>query len=183
MSGVKRTAYHREWCRKHPGYKTADSRLRALFRPAKRPFFREILGVKVRVNLLAWFLGIPLALFCLPAHAQERKAFTVPFHDVKSLIVLDAQVNGKKVALVLDTGAMQTQLDRKAAGQSATYSILYVDLQMGNYRARSFRILATDLQRILRDIPTADGILGQDWLRSFRAVRIDYKAHTVTLED
>jgi hypothetical protein len=24
-----------------------------MFRPAKRPFFREILGVKVRVNLLA----------------------------------------------------------------------------------------------------------------------------------
>jgi hypothetical protein len=49
---VKRTAYHREWRRKHPGYKTADSRKRALFRPAKRPFFREILGVRARVNLL-----------------------------------------------------------------------------------------------------------------------------------
>jgi len=50
---VDRRLYHREWVKKHPGYKTADSRLRALFRPAKRPFFREILGVKARVNLLA----------------------------------------------------------------------------------------------------------------------------------
>ena len=50
---MSRLLYHREWVKKHPGYKTADSRLRALFRPAKRPFFREILGVKVRVNLLA----------------------------------------------------------------------------------------------------------------------------------
>jgi hypothetical protein len=49
---VDRLLYHREWAKKHPGYKTADSRLRALFRSA-RPFFREILGVKVRVNLLA----------------------------------------------------------------------------------------------------------------------------------
>jgi hypothetical protein len=50
---MSRLLYHREWVKKHPGYKTADSRLRALFRPAKRPFFREILGVKARVNLLA----------------------------------------------------------------------------------------------------------------------------------
>lgn len=50
---MSRLLYHREWAKRHPGYKTADSRLRALFRPAKRPFFREILGVKVRVNLLA----------------------------------------------------------------------------------------------------------------------------------
>jgi hypothetical protein len=49
---LDRLLYHREWAKKHPGYKTADSRLRALFRSA-RPFFREILGVKVRVNLLA----------------------------------------------------------------------------------------------------------------------------------
>jgi hypothetical protein len=55
-SKMSRLLYHREWVKKHPGYKTADSRLRALFRPAKRPFFREILGVKVRVNLLAGML-------------------------------------------------------------------------------------------------------------------------------
>ena len=53
LDEVSRRLYHREWAKRHPGYKTADSRLRALFRPAKRPFFREILGVKVRVNLLA----------------------------------------------------------------------------------------------------------------------------------
>ena len=53
---MKRTTYHREWAKKHPGYKTAYSRKRALFRPAKRPFLREILGVKVRVNLLARML-------------------------------------------------------------------------------------------------------------------------------
>jgi hypothetical protein len=50
---MSRLLYHREWAKKHPGYKTAYSRKKALFQPAKRPFFREILGVKVRVNLLA----------------------------------------------------------------------------------------------------------------------------------
>ena len=52
---MKRTTYHREWAKKHPGYKAADSRRRALFRPAKRAFYRQILGVKARVNLLATF--------------------------------------------------------------------------------------------------------------------------------
>jgi hypothetical protein len=47
--------YHCEWAKKHHGYKTADSRLiiGLCSGRAKRPFFREILGVKVRVNLLA----------------------------------------------------------------------------------------------------------------------------------
>ena len=53
---MSRLLYHRKWSRVHPGYKTADSRLRALFRPAKRAYFREILGVKARVNLLAGVL-------------------------------------------------------------------------------------------------------------------------------
>jgi hypothetical protein len=63
---MSRLLYHREWVKKHPGYKTADSRLRALFRPAKRPFFREILGVKVRVNLLAKYNA---------AHPVPRRGF------------------------------------------------------------------------------------------------------------
>jgi len=49
---MKRTAYHREWVRKHPGYKAADSRRRAIFKPSRRAFYRELLGIRVRVNLL-----------------------------------------------------------------------------------------------------------------------------------
>jgi hypothetical protein len=50
---VKRTAYLRSWFAAHPGYKAAEARRRALFKPAKRAFYREILGIRVRVNLLA----------------------------------------------------------------------------------------------------------------------------------
>ena len=53
---MSRLLYHREWAKKHPGYKTTDSRLRALFKPSRRAFYQEILGVRVRVNL------IPLAI-------------------------------------------------------------------------------------------------------------------------
>ena len=49
---MSRKLYHREWIARHEGYKTACSRRKALFTPAKRPFYKECLGVKVQVNLL-----------------------------------------------------------------------------------------------------------------------------------
>jgi len=42
---MKRTAYFREWRAKHPTYRMA------IGRPA-RAFYREILGIRARVNLL-----------------------------------------------------------------------------------------------------------------------------------
>ena len=42
---MKRTAYFREWRAKHPTYRMA------IGRPARK-FYREILGIRVRVNLL-----------------------------------------------------------------------------------------------------------------------------------
>lgn len=53
---MTRRAYLRLWDKRHPGYKAADSRRRALFWQATRAFYQEILGVRVRVNL------IPLAI-------------------------------------------------------------------------------------------------------------------------
>ena len=97
------------------------------------------------------------------------------------MILLDGQVNGKPVVLVLDTGAVQTQVDRKTMMRHEDFAVLYVDLKISTYRHSDYRILATDLRPILKGIP-ADGILGEDWLRSFRAVRIDYKAGAVELE-
>lgn len=47
-----RREYLRLWNEQHFGYKAADSRRRAIFRPASRAFYREILGVRVRVNLI-----------------------------------------------------------------------------------------------------------------------------------
>lgn len=60
---MTRCDYFRLWAKQHPGYKTADSRRRALFRPARRAFYREILGVRVRVN----FIGL------LSGHRQFRE--------------------------------------------------------------------------------------------------------------
>jgi len=97
------------------------------------------------------------------------------------MILLDGQVNGRAVTLVLDTGAVQTQVDRKTMMRHEDFAVLYVDLKISTYRHNEYRILATDLRPILKGIP-ADGILGGDWLRSFRAVRIDYKANVIEFE-
>src|SRR5215475_8393501 len=114
----------------------------------------------------------------IPLHAQT---FRVPFRTVNSMILLDSQVNGKAATLVLDTAAIQTQIDRKFMAQRTDWSVLYVDLRLTAYRNGDFRILATDLRQILKGIP-ADGILGEDWLCSFRVVRIDYKASVIEFE-
>lgn len=49
---LTRRDYLRLWGKQHPGYKAADSRRRALFKKCRRAFYREILGVRVRVNLI-----------------------------------------------------------------------------------------------------------------------------------
>src|SRR5215471_20052135 len=114
----------------------------------------------------------------IPLHSQT---FRVPFHTVNSMILLDGQVNGKPVVLVLDTGAVRTQVDKRAMMRQEDFAVLYIDLRIDLFRQRDCRILARDLRPILKGIP-ADGILGEDWLRSFRAVRIDYKVGVVEFE-
>ncbi len=47
---MKRTAYFREWRAKHPTYRMAIGR-------QARAFYREILGIRVRVNLLGMLRG------------------------------------------------------------------------------------------------------------------------------
>jgi len=97
------------------------------------------------------------------------------------MILLDAQVNGKPVVLVLDTGAVQTQMDKRVMMRHEDFAVLYVDLKISTYHHNEYRVLATDLRPILKGIP-ADGILGEDWLRSFHAVRIDFKANVIEFE-
>jgi hypothetical protein len=61
---VSRLLYHREWRRKHPGYKAAQARIRAIFKPSRRAFYRELLGIRVRVNLMG--------TLCLRYNAAQR---------------------------------------------------------------------------------------------------------------
>jgi hypothetical protein len=120
-----------------------------------------------------------LALLLLaPLAPAQGSTYTVPFHGVNGLILLDLRVNGKAASMLLDTGSNVTLLRRAPVNAVA--------VELGPSHAVTVRAL--DLEKIKvhlakRDMDRIDGLLGQDFLRYFRAVRIDYKAQTVTLED
>ena len=59
---------------------------------------------------------VAIWLLISPALPQERTTFTVPFHIINSLILLDGQLNGKATAFLLDTGANNSVADYRAAG-------------------------------------------------------------------
>jgi hypothetical protein len=140
-------------------------------------------------------------MFCGTAHAQERKVFTVPFHTAHGMILLDGQLNGKPAVFLLDTGANISLVDYRAAGFPAlkldvlrstgrtgaegncvTREVSKLSLGLRSWLSR--RTCLMDLSDASKRMGTKiDGFIGADLLSTFSAVRIDYKAQTVTLED
>ena len=139
-----------------------------------------------------------LALLVPAVHAQERKAYTVPFHSVNGMILLDAQVNRKPAGLLLDTGANNTLITPQAAGlgvkldalkptntsgSSGEYMKGRVDLRLEKRHWIEREVLIMDLSEAGKRIgERVDGFIGQDLLREFFVVRIDYKAGAVEFE-
>ena len=63
------------------------------------------------------FRRLVVVLFlAVSLHAQEHRTFTVPFHTVHGMILLDGQINGKPATLLLDTGANVSIVDYRVAG-------------------------------------------------------------------
>ena len=136
---------------------------------------------------------VPVLLLALPCLAQQTaKTYRVPFHSVNGLILLDAEVNGKRATLLLDTGAGRTVVSLASAPllQWRSNEALHgkavqvkVDLRLGENFTTSGTMAAMDLNTVEKQMNARfDGILGQDVLREFSAVRIDYKNCVVELE-
>ncbi len=145
----------------------------------------------LRHLLLVLFLAVPLQ-----AHAQERKTYTVPFESHASLILLRVALNGKPAALILDTGAQLSLLDSAVAGvakQQEGQNLNGVIERSKLVRVGSFCIGSrcfsdrtfgvVDYEKVSRTLNIRiDGTIGQDVLREFSAVRIDYKASVIEFE-
>ncbi|HEV2194114.1 MAG TPA: hypothetical protein VGR55_00905 [Candidatus Acidoferrum sp.] len=96
----------------------------------------------------------------------------MPFESHAGLVFLKTTLDKKPVTLLLDTGS--------------NVSFAFKDGAAIAFTGNGFRTLEEYPSRVVFRYPdqlkSSAGIIGQDVLRNFSAVRIDYKAQTVTLE-
>jgi Aspartyl protease len=148
-------------------------------------------------RVLALFL---LLLIPLPNRARPA-TLHVPFRTVQAMILVEGKVNGNRATLLLDTGANRTiisaktygndklafpQYPRKPTGVGLTgYSLRRpADLVLGEREWLGQPVSVMDLEDLKGMLKLDfDGLLGQDILRQFRTVRIDYHTHVLEMEE
>jgi gag-polyprotein putative aspartyl protease len=141
-----------------------------------------------------------LLLAPLPNRARPSTV-RVPFRTVGSMILVEGQVNGHRITFLLDTGADKTivsvksygnlqfplrrvQRSKNAPGMTGESLRLPADLRFANHVWAGQRVSVMDLDDLKRILGIdLDGLLGEDILREFRSIRIDYHAHVIELED
>lgn len=144
-------------------------------------------------------VALVLCLFSPLAVAQDRRTFAIPFRSVNGVILLEAKVNGRTAVLLLDTGAQDSMMDSGSvrfdprlgklrstgvAGAAGTCVVLEVDLVLEHRRWLNRKVCVLDLSDASRHFGThIDGLIGQDVLREFSSVRIDYRNHVVELSE
>jgi Aspartyl protease len=165
---------------------------------SKVPPKAVITGDRLLRALLVFLLSHALAP--TPASAQP-KIVRVPFRTVQSMILVEGKANGDTLTFLLDTGSIGTivstrmyhshyplhRVRRSTDGPGIIGESIStrMDLELGGHRwyAQRVSIMNLDeLSEILR-VKHIDGLIGQDVLREFRAVRIDYHAHVIELEE
>ena len=172
------------------GILSAGAYAKGVFRstaaPALRRFFRALL-----------FLLLLLAPRANPANPG---AVRVPFRTVKSMILIEGKIDEKRVTFLLDTGSNHTivsviscggvpfplrpaQRNGNAAGMTGESVRLPLNLTLADHTWVGQCVTMMNLDDLHQVLGISfDGLLGQDILREFRSVRIDYKAHVIELK-
>jgi hypothetical protein len=101
---------------------------------------------------------------------------SLPFKTARSLLLVTVTVDGRSKTLVFDTGAERTLIQD-------TRNVEHVStLIVGSKTFRNIPIAYVDLTGTDIAKAHADGVLGQDVLRQFDTMHVNYKTHTITLE-
>jgi hypothetical protein len=149
-------------------------------------------------RVLRTILFFLLLLAPVPNRANPR-ALRLTFRNVQSMILIEGKIDDRHVTFLLDTGSNRTIVDMRsyggvpflllpaqrngrAPGVAGDSVRLPVNLTLADHIwvGQLVSLMNLDeLQRVL-GIPF-DGLLGQDILREFRSVRIDYNDHIVEL--
>ncbi len=132
--------------------------------------------------------------------AQAPQPIEIPFElaPTQPVILVRAVVNGRPALLILDTGASQTILRSEllrerlrleasrfahgGPGLTAHGRWSQATLQLGDRVWRNRQVVAMNFDEVTRTYGAAiDGLLGQDLLREFDRVTIDYRKGRVVL--
>lgn len=160
-----------------------------------RPFAQKgVTGDLARVLVLVFLLLLPL-----PNRAHPQVTI-IPFHTARTFILVQARVNGNPATLLLDTGANRTIVSTEiygtaqfnlhrmrqnpnGAGHAGESLRLTVDVALANHIWAGQQVSVMNLEDLKQELGVNfDGLLGEDLLREFRSVRINYKAHVIELE-
>jgi hypothetical protein len=161
-------------------------------------------GVELRTRNLSAFLFIVISVACVystktSAEELPKGSTGVLLSSDKSTgtILVDAKLNGEQVVMILDTGASHSMFDASTFGLSAVQfqaarmntrglgldaDVVWrtADFEIGNeaWKQQPFEI--ADLHLLSKIYGRRiGGIIGQDVLRSFVSVQINYKGQCV----
>ena len=114
-------------------------------------------------------------LLALTARAVD--SVRLPFESQRSLLLVSVTVNGQPKTLIFDTGAERTMIHERNASVERQRTSVTLD-------GKTFivPVIFADLADMQIAKAKADGVLGQDIIRRFTVITIDYTAKTVTLQ-
>ena len=117
-------------------------------------------------------LLVAVSMLAVSVHAQQtHRTLTVSFESRSGLIFLRITLDTRPALLLLDTGSNVSFAFKTGAG---------VELSGDHFRTTEEypSRVAFRYPDILKD---SQGIIGQDVLRQFKSLRIDYREHVIEL--
>jgi predicted aspartyl protease len=147
-----------------------------------------------RLIVLALLLLLPLP------NRAHTEVIRLPFRTAQSMILVQAKVDGRPVTLLLDTGATRTIVSIRSYGSlgyqlHATHRLgrpgfvgesvtVPVNLELDRHTWLQRRVAVMNFDGLSAILGVDfDGLLGEDVLREFHSIRIDYRNHVIELED